>query len=185
MADWYLVAAPRISMAYWLMAISSGAINRLSTWGVHHITPTFANVHCETFRPPWCNVDTYSYSGVHCKPSRRGHKRLLTIIGTICCLWINGLLSINSSRPSDAYMRQLIRVSLVQIMACRRFGAKPLSPLMMAYHWSDHWEHIAVKFESKLNDFQTRQSIRTSSKCRPFCLCFSMLKCLYIPLNII
>ena len=40
---------------------------------------------------------------------------------------------VNSLRPSDAYMRQLTRPSLVQIMACRLNGAKPLSEPMLEY----------------------------------------------------
>ena len=39
----------------------------------------------------------------------------------------------NSLRPSDAYMSQLTRPSLVQIMACRLVGAKPLSEPMLEY----------------------------------------------------
>ena len=41
--------------------------------------------------------------------------------------------SINSLRPSDAYMRQKPDPSVVQIMACRLFGAKPLSEPMTEY----------------------------------------------------
>ena len=37
------------------------------------------------------------------------------------CLWIN------TSPPNAAYMRQWIESALVQIMACRLFGTKPLS----------------------------------------------------------
>ena len=40
---------------------------------------------------------------------------------------------INSLRPSDAYMRQLTRPSLVQIMACRLDGAKQLSEPLLEY----------------------------------------------------
>ena len=40
----------------------------------------------------------------------------------------------NSLRPSDAYMRQKTRPSLVQIMACRLFGAKPLSEPTLEYY---------------------------------------------------
>ena len=40
---------------------------------------------------------------------------------------------VNSSPPSAAYMRQWIRTALVQIMACRLFGAKPLSKPMLVY----------------------------------------------------
>ena len=40
---------------------------------------------------------------------------------------------INSPRPGDAYMRQCNKLSLVQIMACRLFGAKPLSEPVLTY----------------------------------------------------
>ena len=43
------------------------------------------------------------------------------------------LLSISSSRPGDAYMRHWTTSPLVQIMACRLFGAKPLSKPMPDY----------------------------------------------------
>ena len=39
----------------------------------------------------------------------------------------------NSSPPSAAYMRQWTGPALVQIMACRLFGAKPLSEPMLEY----------------------------------------------------
>ena len=40
---------------------------------------------------------------------------------------------VNSSPLSAMYMRQWIRSALVQIMACRLFGAKPLSKPMLGY----------------------------------------------------
>ena len=40
---------------------------------------------------------------------------------------------INSSPPCAAYMRQWIGSASVQIMACRLFGAKPLSEPMLGY----------------------------------------------------
>ena len=43
------------------------------------------------------------------------------------------LRSLNSSRPSDAYMRQQTRPSLLHIMACRLTGAKPSSEPMLDY----------------------------------------------------
>ena len=43
----------------------------------------------------------------------------------------------NSSPPGAAYMRQWIGSALVQIMACRLFGAKPLSNPMLGYfNWT-------------------------------------------------
>ena len=52
----------------------------------------------------------------------------------------------NSSPPSVAYMRQWIRLVLVQIMACRLFGAKPLSKPMLFYCQLDPKEQTSVKF---------------------------------------
>ena len=46
----------------------------------------------------------------------------------------------NSLRPSDAYMRQLTRPLLVQILACRLVGAKPLSEPTLVYCQLDPWE---------------------------------------------
>ena len=43
------------------------------------------------------------------------------------------LMHFNSFPPSNAYMCQWIGLELVQIMACRLFGAKPLSKLMLGY----------------------------------------------------
>ena len=49
--------------------------------------------------------------------------------------WKNGLeiLHFNSYPPCAPYMRQSIGSALVQIMACRLFGAKPLSKPILGY----------------------------------------------------
>ena len=56
---------------------------------------------------------------------------------------------INSSPPSAAYMHQWTGSALVQEMACRLFGAKPLPEPMLACCQLDSWEQISVKFESE------------------------------------
>ena len=53
---------------------------------------------------------------------------------------------VNSSPPSAAYMRQWTGPSLVQVMACRLFGAKPLPEPMLAYCQLDSKEQTSVKF---------------------------------------
>ena len=40
-------------------------------------------------------------------------------------------------------------------MACRLFGAKPLSKPMLSYCQLDLWEHTSVKFESKYKPFHS------------------------------
>ena len=79
----------------------------------------------------------------------------------------------NTSPPSAAYMRQWTgpAPALVQVMACRLFGAKPLPEPMLAFCQLDSWEQISVKFESEFYNFDSRKCIW---KCRlpewlPFC----------------
>ena len=70
---------------------------------------------------------------------------------------------INSSTPSVAYMLQWIGSALVQIMACRLFGAKPLPEPMLTYCQLNHWEETSVKSEWK---FKTFHSWKCTWKCR-------------------
>ena len=59
----------------------------------------------------------------------------------------NHIFPVNSHSPSAAYMRQWTRSALVQIMACRLFGAKPLFKPMLFFfsigpfwtNWSEIW----------------------------------------------
>ena len=76
-------------------------------------------------------------------------------------LWLPGAYSekndpgsqfrVNSSPPSAAYMRRWTGSALVQIMACRLDGAKPLSEPMLTYCELDPKEHISMKFYLELN----------------------------------
>ena len=77
----------------------------------------------------------------------------------------------NSSTPSAAYMRQWSRSTLVQVMACRLFGAKPLPEPMLVHCQLDSWEQLLVKIES---EFYNLHSTKCIWKCRllkwwPFC----------------
>ena len=56
-------------------------------------------------------------------------------------------------------MHHWIRSALVQIMACRLFGAKPLSEPVLGYCWLDPSEQTSVKFLSKCKTFNTRKCI--------------------------
>ena len=67
-------------------------------------------------------------------------------------------LTFNSSRPSAAYMRQWIRPTLVQIMSCRLFGAKPLSNPILGYCSWDPMEETSMQFSSKHKIFHSRIS---------------------------
>ena len=63
--------------------------------------------------------------------------------------------SVNSSPPSAAYMLQWISSTLVQMMACRLFDAKPLSKPMLGYGQLDPYEQTSVKFQSKYKTFHS------------------------------
>ena len=53
-------------------------------------------------------------------------------------------------------MHPVTRPSLVQIMACHLFDAKPLSEPMLAYHQLGPKEHISMKFNLKIKGFHSR-----------------------------
>ena len=71
--------------------------------------------------------------------------------------WHHFINIINPSPPSASYMRQWIGSALVEIMACRLFGAKPLSQPTLGYCQVDSWEHISVKFEYEFYHFHSRK----------------------------
>ena len=50
-------------------------------------------------------------------------------------------------------MRHWNGLSLVQVMTCRLFGAKPLPEPLLGYCQMDSWEQISVKFESEIYNF--------------------------------
>ena len=78
----------------------------------------------------------------------------------------------NSSPPSAAYMRHWMMSALVQIMACRRIGDKPLSKPMMGFCQLDTSNKLQCNFEIliKIQNFSfTKMYLKISSaKWRPF-----------------
>ena len=80
-------------------------------------------------------------------------------------------MCINSSSLSAAYVRQWTGPSLVQEMAWRLFGAKPLPEPMLVYCPLDSWEKVSMTFESVFYTFYSRKCIWKCRlpKWRPFC----------------
>ena len=74
------------------------------------------------------------------------------------CLSLNVL---TYSPPSAPYMCQWIGSALVQIMACRLLGAKPLSEPMLTYCQLEPKEYISMKYHFKLNYFHSRKCVWT------------------------
>ena len=69
-----------------------------------------------------------------------------------CTSYLHAVISMS---PNDAYMRQSIRPSLVQIRACRLSGAKPLSKPMEVYGQLD----LRNKLQWNFHDQNTRNFI--------------------------
>ena len=69
------------------------------------------------------------------------------------------------------YIRWWPRSALVQVMACRLLGVKPLLEPMLTYYQLDLQEHTSVKLESKHKKFPfiKIQLKMSSAKWRPFC----------------
>ena len=67
-------------------------------------------------------------------------------------------------------MRQWIKSALVQIMACRLFGAKPLSEQMLTYFQLAPQEQTSVKIWIKIQFFLFKKMFlkKSSAKLRPF-----------------
>ena len=90
----------------------------------------------------------------HCMSGRDvwmlSHPPCAVLLIIHCHGWITAgsSLDVNSSPPSAAYMRQWTGSALVQIMACRLSGAKPLPEPMLPYCQLDPWEQTSVEFES-------------------------------------
>ena len=64
-----------------------------------------------------------------------------------------------SSPPSAVYVRQWIVSALVQIMACRLFGVKPLSKPILGYCQLAPSGQTSVKIYSQFKTFQSRRCI--------------------------
>ena len=84
--------------------------------------------------------------------SKRGHWSqcctyfLQRLSGYQWYAFVHQVMSFNSSPPSAAYMRRWTRSALVQVMACRLFGCKPLHEPMLTYQLD-----IGNKLQWKLN----------------------------------
>ena len=77
----------------------------------------------------------------------------------------------NSLKPSDAYMRQQTRSSLVQIRDCRLIGATLLSELVLDYYYLDSWEQISVYLNQSTTIFiQENEFENVDSKMAAICL---------------
>ena len=61
--------------------------------------------------------------------------------------------ALSSPRADGAYMRQWAGLLLIQVMACRLVGAKPLLEAMLTYCQLYPWEQPSIKFWMKINIF--------------------------------
>ena len=119
-------------------------------------------VLCDSTDHRWIHPHGANNLGLWCFYVFSLNKLLNTLTGSwwFATLWPS---CFNSSTPSAAYMCRWTESALVQVMACRLFGAKPLPEPMFTFCQLDHQEHTSVKFESKYKTFNSRKCIW---KCR-------------------
>ena len=72
---------------------------------------------------------------------------------------MNILVFVNLSPTSASYMRRWTGSTLVQVMACRLFGTKPLLKAMLSYNQFNSREQISLKFESEFYHSISRKFI--------------------------
>ena len=65
----------------------------------------------------------------------------------------------NFVMPSNVYIRQSTRPSLVHILACRLFGDNTLSESMLDYSYLDPAEQLSMKFRSQVRHFHSRKCV--------------------------
>ena len=95
-------------------------------------------------------------------PERLARENMVMAIQWNYCYWV--LFSVFTSlRPRDAYVRHYNITALLQIMACRLFGAKPLFEIVLPFCQLDPKEHISMKFYWTFKSFYSR---KCSWKCR-------------------
>ena len=105
----------------------------------------------------WIN-GTVSYHKTGTRSRRYFREDLFTI--WFCLLFY-------SSPPSAAYIRQWTGLVLVQIMACRLDGAKPLFEPLLTYCQLDPKEHLSITLYSKLKYLHSRK-MRWNMSCAFF-----------------
>ena len=111
------------------------------------ITTLIHNIPYHDFPP--CHTGTsisssnvYIYQKILGKNQQKLSKEQNMFLNTTLFIQLEARLELlqfcmNSSRPSVTYMRQWIGSALVQIVACRLFGAKPLSkPMLVIVNWT-------------------------------------------------
>ena len=82
---------------------------------------------------------------------------------------------VNSLGPGDAYMRHWTGSSLVQVMACRLFGAKQLPEPMLANFQVYTLKQTSLKLQWKTFSLTKMHSKMSSAKWQPFCFSLNVL----------
>ena len=135
--SWVCIPQKSLTIARDFWNTNSGELRSTGTHDGFSIS--FKTSHCRSFEGQisvissigvWSSDALTMMSGYKHGPvmTARWHAHIFAVISSV----------FNSSPPSAAYMCQWIGSTLVQIMACRLFGAKPLSKPMMVYCQLDH-----------------------------------------------
>ena len=120
--------------------------------------------------PTWGRQDP---GGSHFGPMNLAIRAIL-----VYCNWAPRN-KINSSSPIAAYMRQWIGSALIQIMACRLFGAMPLSEPVLEYcQMGTNFSEIVIRIQT-FSFKKTYMKISSAKWCL-FCFGLNVLIQIYI-----
>ena len=164
----------------WPQCVDSKSARPVFTWTVPecaHLLPWYIALLCKI---DGCNLEVVCKIRAGCKILRvtqwilyfylsflliflyRHWSNLLTNVSEVTSvtlglpwrIWVcRSHESINSSRPSDAYIGQGNIPTMLQIVVCRLFGTKPLSEPILPYCQLDIKKHISLKLYLKFKNF--------------------------------
>ena len=131
----------------------SAAFWRGATWVIHFEYPAMTKIvqfiyrlSILTLRKMKTDVNKSVYRPVFWGKPYALHTRYRHQIEWMPATYFHCFLHINSYPPNATYMHQWIGSALVQIMACRLFGAKPLSKSILYYCQADLRETLQWNF---------------------------------------
>ena len=129
-------------------------------WTLSHYTNQpwlIVNDHDDNFNINVIEFPKLSFKEMRlkCRLQNCGH----FVLASVCwSLFLNDSILTTRLSSKGANLRQWIGSALVQIIACRLFGTKPLSKPMLGYCRLDPQKQTSVKFESKYKTFRSQKA---------------------------
>ena len=186
--QWVNSLWPNDAISYCIMGLGPDLFRKWIVAGIPEPMPRYwqINPFRTNFGEIWIQISNFiqenAVLSAECCPFCSGlnifrHKKLITMLVNhpwrikrpVICF-------INSLRLSDTYRCQWTGSSLVQVMACHLFGAKPLPEPMLTCLPIISLETDCCEISSKIQTFRKMDTKIPSAKCWPFCSGLGLLK---------